>query len=76
MKVELEIVCRGTVTVEVPDEKLAAVEALGSYCDLDDFELATSVTIDLDDLNITEHAEIDQIDILAPKVETPKDESL
>lgn len=76
MKVELEIICRGTVTVEVPDEKMAAVEALGSYCDLDDFELATSVSIDLEDLNITEHAEIDQIDILSPKSEKPKDASL
>jgi hypothetical protein len=70
MKVELVIVCRGTVTVEVPDEKRAEIDALGSYCDLDDFEAASGVEVDLDDINITEHAEVDQIDILEPKTAT------
>jgi hypothetical protein len=67
MKVQLEIICRGMVTVEVADEKRAEVEALGSYCDLDDFEAASGVDVDLGDINITKHPEVNEIDILESK---------
>lgn len=76
MKVQLEIICRGTVTMKIPDDKLEAVEALGSYCDLDDFEAASGVFVDLEDINITEHAEVEQIDILQEKDDTTSNESM
>jgi hypothetical protein len=33
MKVRLEIKCRGIATMEIPEDKVAAVEALGDYCE-------------------------------------------
>lgn len=66
MKVRLEIKCSGIATMEIPEDKVAAVEALGNYCDLDEFEAATGIEVDLEALHITEHAEVDQIEILYP----------
>ena len=71
MKARIELVARGSLTVEIDESQKARIEEeVFGPIDLDDFERLTGINLDTSDVFGTSHMEVDDIEFLsdhAPK---------
>jgi hypothetical protein len=72
MKAKLEVILRTTVMIEVPDSQWEELELLDYPMDVDDFEQATGLRIDPDDMLNPDSCEVEDIYFeKLPKSEKP-----
>ena len=73
MKIHIDVALHAMLTVEVPDKKRKTLEDLYCPMDLDYFEQATGIPVDVDD--ILNSGTIEVVDVDFPRLKPPSKKS-